>query len=166
MSTSSIAGQGDSRISASTDVTESHARYEAERAAARARTCGVVGCDGSTHEPDDEEDMHRFSSTVFDDGEVEVEAYYYRDQYTGSVLLNGISDGMTAAELRAKADLYDDLPTLLRQYADTLDARTVGALTEPFTRDTTIGEVYEAAGTAGTDLVATFVAALERINES
>jgi hypothetical protein len=150
---------------AGTELSESEARakYEADRAAAKARPCDIDGCDGELHEPYGEDgDMHRFARTKFDEGEVEVDAYFSNGTYFGSVVLEGISDSMSPAELRAKADIYDELPALLRQYADTLEARRAEALVAQFGIDSLMSEIYYACKEQGVDWGAVTLSVLER----
>jgi hypothetical protein len=141
------------------------ARYDADKAAAQARPCGIVGCDGSLHEANPADDMHRFSQTVFDGGEVEIEGYFSAGKYTGSVLLNGISDDMSPTELRAKADIYDELPTLLRQYADTLESRRMQKVVELCDGRSTVGDVYRLSVNAGIDAGAALTTVLEKVSQ-
>lgn len=153
---------------ASTELSESGARakYEADYAAAKVRPCDIAGCDGELHEPYGDGDMHRFSRTIFDEGEVEIDAYLSDGGYFGSVVLEGISDSMSPAELRAKADIYDDLPTLLRQYADTLEARRAEALVAQFGIDSLMSEIYYACKEQGVDWGAVTLSVLEKAGQA
>lgn len=98
--------------------------------AARAIDCGIPGCDHDLHDdtPMDEQ-IHRVSHVLFDDGEVELELNFYKGTFYGDMWLEGIGSEMTPAELRAKADLYESLPSVLREQANRLEALLVGKAT-------------------------------------
>ena len=97
---------------------------------ARATMCRFENCDRDMHEANapQSEWHHRVGRDTFDGEAVQIEATADSSGvYTADLWLDGTGDGMSAADLRAEADLYETYPAMLRKFADRLDAlnRTV-----------------------------------------
>jgi hypothetical protein len=92
-----------------------------ERAAAI--DCGFSDCEGNGHESllPPSEWAHRLGHSSFDPY-VDVEFHKFRAESAIAVLAMHADGEMTAAELRADADLYEAYPAWLRARADELDA--------------------------------------------
>jgi hypothetical protein len=94
-------------------------------AAVMAVDCGFPDCKGLGHEmfAQPEEWAHRLGHSSFELVNVEFHKF---GREAPIALLDMHADGeMTAAELRADADLYEAYPAWLRARADELDALTV-----------------------------------------
>ncbi|WP_431279874.1 hypothetical protein [Leifsonia poae] len=155
----------ENRDSTEPSASELLAQYDAAAEIARATPCDIEGCDGWLHEPFGEPNAHRFSRTSFDEGEVVLEAIVSEGKYSGSVLLQGTSDDMSPSDLRSKADLYEDLPTLMRQYADEIETRQTKALVAQFTTESSVSDLYYAAKDRGVDWTTVALAVLGNAGE-
>jgi hypothetical protein len=99
-----------------------HDAYRRAVRAAEATECGISGCDGDGHDDGDPSDWsHRMGHSEFD-GAVDVEFRKFPGDRTVAVHAMQADGEVTAAELRADADLYEAYPAWLRARADELDA--------------------------------------------
>lgn len=104
-----------------TDTTHDAARADAQNTA-----CGVEGCNGWSHDPN-EADSTKWSHEVvkekFDGSTVEATIWSSRDGIVADIEYEGYGE-MTAADFRAEADNYEAYPAWLRSMADRMDALT------------------------------------------
>jgi hypothetical protein len=102
---------------------EAHLRADDE---AMATDCGFTDCEGTGHDAvvPPEKWAHRLGHSEFDTA-TDIEFYQYGSKSPIAVLAMQADGEMTAAELRADADLYEAYPAWLRARADELDALTV-----------------------------------------
>jgi hypothetical protein len=95
--------------------------------AAMATDCGFPDCEGIGHDActAPEKWGHRLGHSSFD--AVNVEFHRFGSNFPIAVVDMHVDAEMTAAELRADADLYEAYPAWLRARADELDTLTKNA---------------------------------------
>lgn len=101
------------------------AKADAAWATAREASCTVEGCDGEMHDANAPADSwaHSLTDSEFDNGTVKLGLWTTDTKtFTADLNIEGETDAMTAAQLRAEADLYEAYPAFLRAAADKLDA--------------------------------------------
>jgi hypothetical protein len=128
-----LANEVSTNVATEPSVDEYWAKWNADKAIAEATPCTVPGCDREMHDPDMDsgEWYHRAANTDFDGGAIKLELYCVdAGAYIGHLSLERTFSEVSPADLRAKADLYDGLPTLMRQYADQLEALEAGSTIE------------------------------------
>ena len=101
--------------------------HEAELVA-QAYPCGVDGCSGEAHDEGalPAEWHHDIISDHFNGDDIDFDATLHPDGSVHGHLYMDSHGDMTAADLRAEAEIYEGYPAWLRTPADRLEARSAG----------------------------------------
>jgi hypothetical protein len=101
--------------------------WDVESVFAELTECGVTGCDGTMHDPaqDQSEWAHRVADEYFDGSSVEVAIWVEGSTVDASINLRANST-MSADDFRREADIYETYPAWLRSMADRIDALKAG----------------------------------------
>ncbi|MEB0265898.1 hypothetical protein [Cryobacterium sp. 10I5] len=108
------------------------AAHDAVWADAQNTPCGVEGCNGWTHDPNEADSTkwsHEVVKEIFDGSTVEATIWSSRDGIVGDIQYEGYGE-MTADDFRAEADKYEAYPAWLRSMADRMDTLSAQAWME------------------------------------
>lgn len=154
--------QGNDDIRGNSGLAVALAEYDSAQIVAAATPCGFPGCTGKSHDPlTPEADWgHEIPLQRFENGEVEIALSGTMNQPpTGSVWLSGDYVNLSPEQLRHLADAYAELPALMRDKADELDALRTQMVVNRIqsAHSPTAGDAYAACVELGAPIVETFV---------